>query len=243
MKNHVISSFFLAAVLIVACSPIKKSAVNQPEKPVFEIAVRQVKADMASEFEAARAAFIEELTRQDGVSNDREFASFYALPQPDERQVYIGMTEYATPRTPGKVQGKMSVVSKFLKFKKTMDLKAYVFVQPTEGPAFNLAELARAEGKVLELAVRRVNEGQEAAFQSSRAAFVSWLNKQPGVEGSWEFAVVGGSDTERLTVGMSVYNSQEAFQAIAGQVSTLPEAGAYFGTFEPVALQYAASVK
>ena len=38
---------------------------------------------------------------------------------------------------------------------------------------------------------------------------------------------------------MSIYESQEAFQAIAGKVQALPEAGAYFSTFDPVALQYA----
>ena len=42
---------------------------------------------------------------------------------------------------------------------------------------------------------------------------------------------------------MSVYESQAAFQAIAGKVKQLPEAGAYFSTFDPVALQYAASIK
>jgi len=43
-------------------------------------------------------------------------------------------------------------------------------------------------------------------------------DQQEGVEGSWEFQVVGGKDTDRLTVGMSVYESQEAFQAIAPAV-------------------------
>ena len=40
---------------------------------------------------------------------------------------------------------------------------------------------------------------------------------------------------------MSIYENQEAFQAIVGKVQALPEAGAYFSTFEPVALQYAFS--
>ncbi|MBK9565448.1 MAG: hypothetical protein IPO37_09790 [Saprospiraceae bacterium] len=101
--------------------------------------------------------------------------------------------------------------------------------------------MAIKEGQVLELAVRRVKDGQDAAFQSSRKAFVNWLNKQEGVVGSWEFKVVGGKDIDGMTVGMSVYESQAAFQAIGGKVQSLPEAGTYFSTFDPVALQYAFS--
>lgn len=225
--------------LVVSCSPVKKSLLVEQEAPVFEIAVRQVKDGMKEDFVSRRAAFITTLKEQKGVSNDREFQSFYALPEPDEREVFIGMTQYATGKTVGKVQGK--VLGKFLKFAKTMDLKAYVFVQPTEGDDFDLSELAAAPGQVLELAVRRVKPGQEAAFQSSRKAFVEWLDQQEGVKGSWEFQVVGGKDTDGLTVGMSVYESQEAFQAIAQKGQSLPEAGAYFSTFDPVALQYAVS--
>lgn len=243
MKKSLIILGMAGVIALGSCSPVKKAQVSNLEKPVYEIAVRQVKEDMKADFEAARTNFIEILTEQDNVSNDREFSSFYALPEPDEREVFIGMTEYASYETPGKVQSKMSVVSKFLKFKKTMDLKAYVFVQPIEGGDFNLGTLASKTGQVLELAVRKVKDGQDAVFETSRKDFVNWLNKQEGVVGSWEFKVVGGADTEGLTVGMSVYESQEAFQAIAEKVQQLSEAGAYFSTFDPVALQYAASIK
>ncbi|MDX1905481.1 MAG: hypothetical protein SF053_00495 [Bacteroidia bacterium] len=236
MKNLV----FIAIIgMFASCSPVKKGLLNESQAPVFEIAVRKVKDGMKENFVASRADFITALKAQDGVSNDREFQSFYALPEPDQQEVFIGMTQYATGQTVGKVQG--NVLGKFMKFAKTMDLKAYVFVQPIEGGTFDLGKLAAKPGQVLELAVRRVKPGQEAAFQSSRSAFVSWLNGQAGVAGSWEFKVVGGKDVEGLTVGMSVYESQEAFQAIAGKVQSLPEAGAYFSTFDPVALQYAIS--
>jgi hypothetical protein len=243
MKKSLITLGIAGIIALSSCSPVKKSQVNNLGNPVYEIAVRQVKDGMKADFEAARTNFIDILTQQKGVSNDREFSSFFALPEPDKTEVFIGMTEYSSYRTPGQVQSKMSVVSKFMKFKKTMDLKAYVFVQPTEGRNFDLASLAAKPGQVLELAVRKVKAGQDAAFETSRKDFVSWLNKQEGVVGSWEFKVVGGADTEGLTVGMSVYESQEAFQAIAGKVQQLPEAGKYFSTFDPVALQYAASIK
>lgn len=228
----------IAALLFFSsCSPIKKGLLLDPAGPVIEIAVRKVKEGQKEAFSAARTTFIGKLTAQPGVSNDREFQSFYALPAPDDREVFIGMTQYATGKTVGKVQGK--VLGSFMKFAKTMDLKAYVFVQPQEGESFDLGKLASGPGQVLEIAVRRVKPGQEAAFQSNRQAFVTWLGSQAGVVGSWELKVVGGKDIEGLTVGISVYESQQAFQAIAARVQNLPEAGAYFSTFDPVALQYA----
>ncbi len=235
--KHIVLIAFLG--FLASCSPVKKGLLTDKNSPVFEIAVRKVKDGKKDEFASRRAAFISKLKVQDGVSNDREFQSFYALPEPDKQEVFIGITQYATGKTVGKVQSR--VLAKFMKFAKTMDLKAYVFVQPTEGDHFDLGKLAAKPGQVLELAVRRVKPGQEAAFQSSRKDFVNWLNKQSGVAGSWEFKVVGGKNIDGLTVGMSVYESQEAFQAIAGKVQALPEAGKYFSTFEPVALQYAAS--
>lgn len=243
MKKFAIALGAISIFLVSSCSPVKKAQLADAEQPVYEIAVRQVKDGMKEEFVAARSNFIEILTQQDGVSNDREFSSFYALPAPDTREVFIGMTQYSSFKTPGRIQSKMSIVSKFMKFKKTMDIKTYVFVQPIEGGAFDLANLAAQPGQVLELAVRKVKDGQDAAFQDSRKDFVKWLNTQEGVLGSWEFKVVGGKDTEGLTVGMSVYESQEAFQAIAAKVQQLPEAGAYFSTFDPIALQYATSIK
>lgn len=233
---------FVAIIgFFVNCSPVRKGLLHDKDASVFEIAVRKVKEGKKDEFVSCRADFITKLKAQDGVSNDREFQSFYALPEPDKQEVFIGMTQYASGKTVGKVQSK--VLGKFMKFSKTMELKAYVFVQPIEGGTFDLGKLATKPGQVLELAVRRVKTGQEEAFQASRKDFVNWLNKQEGVTGSWEFKVVGGKNTENLTVGMSVYESQEAFQAIAGKVQSLSEAAAYFSTFEPVALQYAVSTK
>ncbi|MEZ4824985.1 MAG: hypothetical protein R3C61_01635 [Bacteroidia bacterium] len=82
------------------------------------------------------------------------------------------MTDYQTYKTVGKVQGKMGVISKFLKFKKTMDLKAYVFVQQTEGPKFNLKTLASGNGEILEIGVRRVKPGMERS--SMNTAKILW---------------------------------------------------------------------
>lgn len=234
--------------LLMACSLLVSGiwAYAQSNKstpsPIYEIAVRIVKEGKTEDFEKARKEFIEKLTNTKGVSNDREFQSFYALPTPDKLPVFIGMTQYESNATLGTVQSNKDLMNSFMSFAQTMDLKAYVFVQPIEGGTFNLATLASKKGQILEIAVRRVKEGQEAEFQKMRKAFVAKLGKEDGVLQSWEFKVVGGSNTERLTVGMTVYENQEKFQKIGQATQTWAES-AFFGTFEPVALQYAYSIK
>lgn len=242
MTKSIIALGIVGLTTLISCSPVKKALVNNIEQPVYEIAVRQVKDGKKTDFDAARTAFIEKLVVQNGVSNDREFSSFYSLPTPDKLETFIGMTQYQSFKTPKKVQSNMGVVSKFMKFKKTMDLKAYVFVQPIEGGDFDLATLAKKQGQILEIAVRRVKEGKDGEFQKMRKAFVDKLGKEDGVVQSWEFKVVGGDNTERLTVGMTVYENQEKFQKIGQATQTWAES-AFFGTFDPVALQYAYSIK
>jgi len=239
MKKKLIVGF--TGILAASCSPIDKSLLDQPDQPVMEITIRMVKEGQMEEFVDARKNFITVLKEQNGVLADREFQSFYALPAPDDRGVFIGMTEYETGTTVGKIQSKMKVISKFLKFKKTIDLKAYVFVEPTEGPDFNLKALASDEGEILEIGVRRVKPGMENEFNEYRKKFVDLLSSYDGVEESYEFKVVGGEDIDRLTVGMTVYESQDAFMKLAEPIMQEEITQKYFGTFDVVASQFAFS--
>lgn len=206
---------------------------------VHEIAIRKVKPGQASRFRERRAAFIEVLTQQPGVGADREFESFLAMPRPDDAELYIGMTTYDSLQANAKIQRNPRVVWNFLRFARTMDLKAYVYVQPIEGPAFDLATVASKPGQVLEIGVRRVKD--RAAFDTTRPPFIELLSQQPGVGDSWEFDVVKGKNIEGLTVGMTVYEHREAAEAAIGTLLEHPTTRAYFDTFEPVALQYATS--
>lgn len=233
----------LAAAIALASVPTMNNTKPMKEKPIFELAVRMVKDGEQEAFEKARAQFIQLLTKQDGVSNDREFSSFYALPAPDERPVFIGMTQYPSMSRVGEIQSVPEVQQAFGAFAATMDLKAYAFLQQIEGKPFELDKVLRTEGQVLEVAVRRTLSGQEAAFDRTRKAFVDMLDGRDGVLESYEFAVVGGPDTERLSVGMTVYRDQAAFMALAGELMEMPVTQAYFATFEVVASQFATSVK
>lgn len=236
-------AFILAIILAMAisCSPIKKSLVEKKDEPVTEIAIRIVKERKNEEFKEARKNFITILKEQKGVLADREFQSFYSMPQPDKQDVYIGMTDYKTYKTVGKIQSKISVVNKFLKFNKTMDLKAYVFVQQTEGPKFNLKTLASGNDEILEVGVRKIKKGKEKEFEEYRKKFVKLLSSYDGVKESYEFKVIGGNDIEGLTVGMTVYQNKEAFMKLAEPIMKEEITQKYFSTFDIVASQFAFS--
>ncbi|NET38690.1 MAG: hypothetical protein F6K19_42990 [Cyanothece sp. SIO1E1] len=219
------------------------SPKNPVAGPVFEVAVRMVKDGMKVDFERARESFIKVLTKQAGVSNDREFSSFYALPQPDEREVFVGMTQYTSLETVGGVQATAEIQQTFGQFAQTMDLKAYVFMQQTEGPTFDLSKLGKQEGQVVEVAIRRMHEGMDKPFNKLRKKFVKRLSKYGGVLESYEFVVVGGPETERLSVGITVYENQAAFMKIAEPILQDKITQKYFETFDVVASQFMTSIK
>ncbi|MEZ4294589.1 MAG: hypothetical protein R3B70_06410 [Polyangiaceae bacterium] len=92
---------------------------------------------------------------------------------------------------------------------------------------------------VVEIAIRRLNEGQDvAAFEAARDAFVAELKKQPGVGVDREFLAVfdygvGGPPTPPVYIGMTQYSDLGAFQSAGEALGTSPEAGAFFSTFTP----------
>lgn len=235
MKN--VFAAGVIGVLACSCSPVKKSMVENQDQPVYEIAVREVNDGQLDEFKTRRADFISWLKVQDGVQADREFESFYAMPQ-NSGQVFVGMTQYASFKYPGKIQSKMGALKRFPKFAKTMDIKSYVFVQPTEGKNFDLKSLATKDGEVLEIAIRRVKPGMEAEFNKYRKEFVALLGAQEGVGNSYEFKVVGGKDIENLTVGMTVYKSKEVMMGLMQTLMSKEITQKYMSTFDMVTGQY-----
>ncbi len=206
---------------------------------VIEIAVRRVKPGKETDFRSRRSDFITILKQQRGVNSDREFASFHALPTPDESEVFIGMTDYDDLKTVARIQRRLGVVWRFLRFSRTMDLKAYVFATQTEGPTLNLATLAAEDGQIVEVAVRRVTNRSD--FDTARERFVDLLSEQDGVLESYELAPIKGKNIEDMKIGMTVYESLAAFEAASSTLMADPITQEYFTTFEPVAIQYAVS--
>lgn len=206
---------------------------------VIEVAIRRVKPGKQTAFRSRRSEFITVLKQQRGVNADREFASFHALPTPDDPEVFIGITDYDDLKAVARIQRNLGVVRRFLRFSRTMDLKAYAFATQTEGPTLDLATLAAGDGQILEVAVRRVTNRSD--FDTARKRFVDLLTEQDGVLESYELAPVKGKDIESMKIGMTVYASMEAFDAASSTLMANPVTQEYFATFDPVAVQYAVS--
>lgn len=92
---------------------------------------------------------------------------------------------------------------------------------------------------VVEIAVRVLNEGQAVSeFESARDEFVALLREQEGVSTDREFEAFFNFSTYAppappVFIGMTQYDSIEAFQAAGEAIGTSPEAEAFFATFTP----------
>lgn len=89
---------------------------------------------------------------------------------------------------------------------------------------------------VLEIAVRAVKADSLASFESARTAFINLLKAQEGVLADREFERIFSftGDTNTVFVGMTEYESNEVYQQVAAEIGNSAEAGAFFGTFDPV---------
>lgn len=250
-------SFLFLGLILLACGPTAETPSDhtsnksdtttmEATNPIYELAVRATKEGQLATFEGTRSKFIAKLQGIEGAEVDREFQAFYALPEPNPTPVFIGMTKWASMEAAGAAAQQLMATEEAQAFFGTFDFLAYALMTQTEGPELNLATLAAEARQVLEISVRRTKEGQDAIFNERRKAFVDHLSAKEGVLESYEFAVVGsmpGMDTEGLSVGMTVYESQEAFQAVAGPLMQEAVTQTYFTTFDIVASQFAVSIK
>ena len=90
---------------------------------------------------------------------------------------------------------------------------------------------------VLELAVRRVKPGREDDFRAARSAFLSQWKTQPGATADREFAALMTLPTpmEGVFVGMTAWESPEAYQAASGKFWDDPVLSNFMDTVEIVA--------
>lgn len=202
------------------------------EKPVMEIAIRRVKADMDEQFVAARSAFIAKLKEQPGVEKDWEFKSFFTMPGEDDTDVFVGMTRYASAETASGIAGKLMNTELAGNFFATFDMKAFVLVQPADGGDFVLEDYINAPGQVLEVAVR-VPTVSEEEFQAGRDAFFGVVAQQPGYIMDREFIDLQSG----AKVVLIAWESLEHFQAALGVLQTREEMGRFFGMIKAKAYQ------
>lgn len=206
--------------------------VKMEQKSIMEIAIRKVKKGQDAAFYDARTAFISKLKEQNGIEKDWEFKSFFTMPEPDDTEVFVGMTRYESPEAMQAIAANLMQSPEAGQFFSTFDMKAFVAVQPADGSDFKLEDHIK-EGNVLEVAVRTVKEGSEGEFADKRKGFFDMIEQQEGYLFDQEFTDLQ-TGAKVVLIG---WKSIEDFQKGAGFLQTQPQMGAFFGILDVKAYQ------
>lgn len=217
----------LAPILVAALVLLSGArAQDGYEGPVTEIAIRSVTAPLDT-FAEARDAFVAALVEQPGVTDDREFVAILdgASFQPPATPVYVGMTRYASPADFAAASRALGSSAEAATFFGTFSPLAFTALRPLEPTnAYDLGALADQPGQVLEIAVRDLasyDDFDPIDYDARRLAFLNELTSKPGVVAEYQWASVLDPN---LVVGMTVYASVDAFQALASDEALLAAA-------------------
>ena len=221
----------------------RSSAQESYTGPITEIAVRQLNQGQDIQaFEQARDSFVTLLKQQEGVSADREFASFldfatFGAPEP---AVFIGMTQYENLEAfmaAGEALGKSEEAGAFFA---TFNPKAFTALRPlSSDDTYDLTAIASKAGQVLEVAVRDFSSYEnfdQADYAAKRDAFLAELIQQEGVVAEYQWISVLDPN---IAVGMTVYESAEAFQRVASSAFAQSEVAAMFAGAYPTVAGFA----
>ncbi|MEZ4984698.1 MAG: hypothetical protein R2795_06635 [Saprospiraceae bacterium] len=226
----------LVGSLMFACDKDDNTPTDKTDD-VVEIAIRQVKTGQLAAFEQARTNFINLLKQQDGVSNDREYASFFHFnpAQDTSRQVYIGMTQYEDLATFQKVGADIGTSAEAGAFFSTFDALVFTAMKPkVAGTEVDLSKVAQS-GQILEVAVRNLSlypNFIQADYEAKLDAFLAVLAQQTGRVAEYQWISVLDPN---IVVGMTVYESQQAFFNIAlnPDFANHPDVVAFFTAYPP----------
>lgn len=227
-------AFLGAAAVAASGSALAQDAYAGP---LTEIALRGVTASLA-DFEAARDAFVAALTRQPGVGTDREFVAVLdgTTFTPPETPVYVGMTQYDDAAAFAAASAALGAGDLAGAFFGTFTPIVFTALRPLDpADAYDLAALATGPGQVLEIAVRDLSryEGFDLEdYDARRLAFLEVLTSAPGVVAEYQWASVLDPN---LMVGMTVYESLDAVQTVAGDADVLAAAMPFLERYPTVA--------
>lgn len=237
-KIFVGSMMVFSLFTIQSCDKDEDVTENKNDD-VFELAVRKINTGVSiTDFTTSRDAFVTELMKQNGTSNDREVQPFFDFSQSlPLDSVYIGMTQYkdlATYQSIGQTLGSSIVVTNF--FSKFTPL-AFETLQPIdEYKPVDLSTLApKNSGRVLEIAVRDLSlysNFNQTDYEAKRDAFLSALKQQNGFvqEVQWKSVT-----NPNIVVGMTVYASQSAAVGILSDANFTNSTAVmdFLGTYPP----------
>lgn len=245
MKKYFIkiSLFSFGIAVLMSCNQSPKQSEEKDQsqnnteekmeqKTVLEIAIRKIKEGQDDAFVKTRTAFISKLKAQQGIQKDWEFKSFFTMPEPDNTDVFVGMSRYESAEAMQNIANNLMQLPEAGAFFSTFDMKAFVAVQPADGSDFKLEDHIK-EGNVLEVAVRTVKEGSENEFDAKRKAFFDLIAQQEGYLFDKELIDLQTGDKVVL-IG---WKSMADFQKGAGYLQTQPQMGEFFSILNVKAYQ------
>lgn len=230
---------FVVAIPFTGCTP-GTHAQEAYTGPVTEIAVRQLNQGQdIDDFEQARDNFVALLKGQEGVNADREFSAFldfstFTAPEPP---VFIGMTAYENLEAFMAASEALEQSEKAAAFFATFNPKAFTALRPlSSDDSYDLTAIASTAGQVLEVAVRDFSNYEnfdQADYAMKRDTFLEELIQQDGVVAEYQWVSVLDPN---IAVGMTVYESAEAFQTVASSAFAQSEvAVAFAGGYPAIA--------
>jgi hypothetical protein len=220
-----LSALFVVALISSSCDKDEDPIVPIINKTddIVELAIRQVKTGQTDAFIAARTNFINLLTQETGVSNDREYQSFFH---------YDPAEDLATFQAVGNNLGNTAEAGAFFS---TFDVLTFTALKPVvAGTVVDLSQVATGN-QVLEIAVRdlsKYSNFDQADYEAKRDAFLAELAKQPARVAEYQWVSVLDPN---IVIGMTVYTDQQAFFQLANDpvFGSNPAVGAFLGTYPP----------
>ncbi|MEM7118760.1 MAG: hypothetical protein AAF614_40460 [Chloroflexota bacterium] len=188
--------------------------------PVTEMAIRRLNAgqDVAA-FASVRDAYVGVLKEQPNVGTDREFVAFVdfqtgAEPAPP---VYIGMTQYPDFETFGTATGALADLPETADFFATFNPEVFAAMRPLNpADTYILVDILTEPGHILEVAARDLSQYENfdmANYEATRDEFLAALAQQPGFVEEYQWVSLLDPN---VVVGMTVYESPEAYFALYG---------------------------
>ncbi|MEM8708333.1 MAG: hypothetical protein AAGE98_17850 [Actinomycetota bacterium] len=211
---------------------------------VAALIVRSVTGELDT-FVETRDAYVADLEAQPGIVHDREFLpflSFLTFSEP-EPPVYIGFTSGTSLPEFGAAADAVAPELQGAYFP-TFGIEVFGILAPLDPTtAVDISAIATEPGQVLEIAWRDLSSYDgfdQAAYESARDAYLAELASMDGFVEEYQWVSADGGT---LAVGMTVYESAEAFQTIAtdADFNASDVYGAFVGGY-PIAGGYASTV-
>ena len=105
---------------------------------IYELAINQVKPGRLADFKAARAAFIAEMKKAEGVGPDAAYQSFFTMPGENESEVFVGVTEWNSAEDFAGAAAQLMPTDAFQNYFQTFEQLAYLQLRPEDGQPFEL---------------------------------------------------------------------------------------------------------